>query len=107
MLSATPQLFALFDPQNELTEKQLDELGKENFDDFLSYLDQKAEHLKKFTKPLDTYHLKMYAGASSDSADEVDLKKLKKLVIKNSSMWKLKMGHLKQFVEIAVLVIFL
>ena len=85
----------LFDPQNELTEKQLDELGNENFDDFLSYLDQKAEHLKKFTKPLDTYHLKMYAGASSDSADEVDLKKLKKLGKENEAIGFDKEKHLE------------
>jgi hypothetical protein len=43
----------LFDPQNELTDKQLDELANQNFDDFLDYLDQKAEYLKQFTKPLE------------------------------------------------------
>jgi hypothetical protein len=40
-----------FDPQNELTDKQLDELANQNFDEFLDYLDQKAEYLKQFTKP--------------------------------------------------------
>ena len=45
-----------FDPNNPLSEKELDKLGEENFDDFLNYLDQKAEHLKQFTKPLSSYH---------------------------------------------------
>ena len=31
-----------FDPNNPLSEKELDKLGEENFDDFLNYLDQKA-----------------------------------------------------------------
>ena len=51
-----------FDPQNELTDEQLDELANQNFDDFLDYLDQKAAHLKQFTKPLDAYHLKRFAA---------------------------------------------
>jgi hypothetical protein len=54
-----------FDPNNELTETQLDELATENFDDFLDYLDQKAEHLKQFTKPLSSYHTKRYASISA------------------------------------------
>jgi len=39
-----------FDPNNELNEKELELLGESNFDDFLDYLDQKAKHLKQFTK---------------------------------------------------------
>jgi len=56
-----------FDPNNELSEEELDKLGKENFDDFLDYLDQKAEHLKQFTKPLSSYHTKRYASISAAS----------------------------------------
>ena len=52
----------LFDPQNELTDEQLDELANQNFDDFLDYLDQKAEYLKQFTKPLSSYHTKRFAS---------------------------------------------
>ena len=51
-----------FDPNNELSDKELDALADANFDEFLDYLDQKAEYLKKFTKPLDPYHLKRYAS---------------------------------------------
>ena len=81
----------LFDPQNELTDKQLDELANQNFDDFLDYLDQKAEYLKQFTKPLDPYHLKRYAEQSKkDSTGESltldEIKKLQKLGEANTKM---------------------
>ena len=54
-----------FDPNDELTEKELELLGESNFDDFLDYLDQKAKHLKQFTKPLSSYHTKRYASISA------------------------------------------
>ena len=76
----------VYDPNNELSDKELDTLAEKDFDMFLDYLDQKANYLKNFTKPLDTHHLKLYAGASSDSADEVDLKKLKKLGKENEAI---------------------
>ena len=36
-----------YDPNNELTDKELDNLGKDDFDGFLEYLDGKAEHMKQ------------------------------------------------------------
>jgi hypothetical protein len=54
-----------YDPNNELTEEQLNKLGEDDFDAFLDYLDQKAEHLKQFTKPLGEYHTKRYAAVSA------------------------------------------
>ena len=54
-----------FDPNNELSEEELSKLGEENFDDFLDYIDQKAEHLKQFSKPLSSYHTKRYASISA------------------------------------------
>ena len=80
-----------FDPKNELSEEELDKLGKENFDDFLDYLDQKAEHLKKSSKPLDPYHLKRFAAqAKMESKDEAltveEIKKLQKLGEDNTRM---------------------
>ena len=56
-----------FDPQNELNDEQLDELANQNFDDFLDYLDQKAEYLKQFTKPLSSYHTKRFASVVAAS----------------------------------------
>jgi hypothetical protein len=55
----------IYDHENPLSEEELDELGKENFDKFLDYIDQKAEHLKQFTKPLSSYHTKRYASLTS------------------------------------------
>jgi uncharacterized protein with von Willebrand factor type A (vWA) domain len=79
-----------FDPQNELTDKQLDELSNENFDAFLDYLDQKAEYLKQFTKPLDPYHLKRYAAqtkleTTGETLTTEELKKLQKLGEQNTA----------------------
>ena len=42
----------IFDPENELTQEQLDKLAEENFDDFLNYLDQKSAHLLKDKKKI-------------------------------------------------------
>jgi hypothetical protein len=58
----------IFNPDNQLTEEELDKLGETNFDGFLEYLDGKSEYLKKFTKPLDTHHLKAFA--SLDAAEQ-------------------------------------
>jgi len=39
-----------YDPENELTEQELDSLAKEDFDMFLDYLDQKSEYLRRPAK---------------------------------------------------------
>jgi hypothetical protein len=39
-----------FDPNNPLSDIELDKLGKEDFDAFLEYLDQKSAHLLKNSK---------------------------------------------------------
>jgi hypothetical protein len=51
-----------YDPNNPLTDKELDKLGKDDFDGFLEYLDGKTEHLKQFSKPLSSYHTKRFAA---------------------------------------------
>ena len=55
----------IYDHENPLSDKELELLGESNFDDFLDYIDQKAEHLKQFTKPLSSYHTKRYASLTS------------------------------------------
>jgi len=35
-----------FDPNNQLTDEELDKLGKDEFDGFLEYIDEQADHLK-------------------------------------------------------------
>ena len=47
-----------YDPNNELTDEQINQLSE---DDFFEYLDSKAEYLKGFTKPLGEYHTKRFA----------------------------------------------
>ena len=80
-----------FDPNNELSDKELDALAEKDFDMFLDYLDQKAEYLKKFTKPLDPYHLKRFAEQTKketkgESLTTEELRKLQKQGEENTRM---------------------
>lgn len=47
-----------YDPNNELTDEQMNKLSE---DDFFEYLDSKAKYLSQFTKPLGEYHTKRFA----------------------------------------------
>ena len=51
-----------YDHSNPLSDKELDKLGKEDFDGFLEYLDGKTAYMKQFTKPLSSYHTKRFAA---------------------------------------------
>lgn len=51
-----------YDPNNPLSDEELDKLGKEDFDKFLEYLDSKTAYMKQFTKPLSSYHTKRFAA---------------------------------------------
>ena len=77
----------IYDHENPLSEEELDELGEEDFDKFLDYLDQKAEHLKQFTKPLSSYHTKRYASLTSaqqgKTITDEELKKANEIGRKN------------------------
>ena len=53
-----------YDPNNPLSDKELDKIGKDDFDGFLEYLDGKTEYMKQFTKPLSSYHTKRFASLS-------------------------------------------
>ena len=76
-----------YDPNNPLTDEQLDELGKTDFDAVLEYLDSQSEYLKKFTKPLSSYHTKRYASLASAAVGkqitDEELKKADELGKKN------------------------
>jgi hypothetical protein len=68
----------IYDPNNELTDEQLENLGNEDFDSMLEYLDGQAEYLKKFTKPLSSYHTKRFAaGAAKSSGKDITDEELK------------------------------
>lgn len=48
-----------YNPENELTDTELSALDEK---DFFEYLDTKAAYLKQFTRPLESYHTKRFAG---------------------------------------------
>lgn len=91
----------IYNHEKPLTDDELETLGNENFDSMLEYLDSQAEYLKKFTKPLSSYHTKRYASLSltqqgKEITDE-ELKKANEIGRKNeleaedkvnSKMWK-------------------
>lgn len=82
-----------YDPNNPLTDKELDEIAAYDFDKFLEYLDSKTEYLKTKTRPLNTHELKKinYLDAAS-RGDEISQKRweeIKKLGKQNEqSIWK-------------------
>ena len=53
-----------YNPDNELTEEQVTALPEEQF---FEYIDSKAAYLKQFTRPLETYHTKRFAGVTAAS----------------------------------------
>ena len=69
-----------YNPENELTEMELDELGKKDFDAFLTYLDGKVAYLKQFTTPIGQYHAKQFASMTKGEAlTTEELKRAKEL----------------------------
>lgn len=76
-----------YDPKNELTDKQLDELGKTDFDAVLEYLDSQAEYLKQFSKPLSSYHTKnftsMAVASQGNQITDEEFKRANKIGKKN------------------------
>lgn len=67
----------IYNPNNELTEEQLKELSET---EFFEYLDTKAAHLKKNSRPLGTYEAKHFAAWTKGEALTTDeLKKAKEL----------------------------
>jgi ABC-type dipeptide/oligopeptide/nickel transport system ATPase component len=53
-----------YEPNNELSQEEMDILAEKDFDMFLDYLDQKADYLKQFSKPLSEYHMTRYSAIS-------------------------------------------
>lgn len=54
-----------YDPDNPLSEDELDELGKVDFEGFLEYLDSKTEYLKSKTRPLNSHEMKKFAAMAA------------------------------------------
>ena len=51
----------IYDPNNPLSDKELDKIAEEDFDKFLEYLDSKSAYLKTKTRPLNSHELKKMA----------------------------------------------
>ena len=62
-----------YDSNNPLTEEQINLL---NDDELFEYLDSRAEYLKKYSRPLDTYHSKQFLAATKGG--EVTKEELKR-----------------------------
>tara|TARA_B100001564_G_C20013715_1_gene391419 strand:- start:108 stop:377 length:270 start_codon:yes stop_codon:yes gene_type:complete len=60
----------IYDPNNPLSDKELDKIAEEDFDKFLEYLDSKTAYLKQFTKPLSSYHTKRFASLDKATRGE-------------------------------------
>ena len=54
-----------YDPNNPLSDEELDKIAEEDFDMFLEYLDSKTEYLKSKTRPMNTHELKQIASLSA------------------------------------------
>lgn len=55
----------IYDPNNPLTDAQLDELAEKDFDMFLEYLDSQSEYLRQDIRPLNAYEVKRMAGLTA------------------------------------------
>lgn len=66
-----------YDPNNPLTESEINSMDD---DTLFVYLDSRAEYLKKYSRPLDTYHTKQFLAVSNGGkiTDE-ELKNAKKI----------------------------
>jgi len=56
-----------YDPENPLTEEQLDKLGKEDFDSVLEYLDGMSNHQKRKGNPKVKEHKEQKRQSLRDS----------------------------------------
>jgi len=54
-----------YNPNKPLTDEELDKLSKDDFDKFLEYLDSQSEHLRKYTRPLNSHETKKMASLSA------------------------------------------
>ena len=72
----------IYDPNNPLSDEELDKIAKEDFDKFLEYLDSKTAYLKQFQNHY-PHHLKRFVSQAKMDAGEgalttEEIKKLQK-----------------------------
>ena len=69
----------VYDPNNPISDDELDKIAKEDFDKFLEYLDSKTEYLKSKTRPLNTHELKKFASlAAANEGRKISDKELER-----------------------------
>lgn len=61
-----------YDPEHPLSDEEINEMDD---DTLFTYLDSRAEYLKKYSRPLDTYHTKQFLASTKGS--EITEKELK------------------------------
>lgn len=87
----------IYNPDNPLSDKELDKLGEEDFDGFLEYLDGKTEYMKQFTKPLSSYHTKRFAALDAANKGkkltDKELEYAEKIGKENEEKAKEKIAH--------------
>tara|TARA_R100000908_G_C3629253_1_gene70921 strand:- start:196 stop:471 length:276 start_codon:yes stop_codon:yes gene_type:complete len=86
-----------YDPNNPLTDKELDEMAEHDFNWFLEYLDSKSEYLKTKSRPLNSHELKkisfLDAAARGDSITKEKWESIKKQGKENEKhFWDKKNG---------------
>lgn len=54
-----------YDPNNPISDEELDKIAKEDFDKFLEYLDSKTAYLKSKTRPLNSHEMKKFAAMAA------------------------------------------
>jgi len=90
-----------YDPENPLSDEELDKLAEEDFDKFLEYLDSKTAYLKQFTKPLDAYHLKRFAANTlkAQKGEQLSVEEIKKLQKRGDENTKMTDEELEKHLE--------
>jgi len=72
-----------YDHNNPLSDEELDELAKNDFDMFLEYLDSKTEYLKSKTRPLNSHEMKKFAAMAAANEgrtiSDAELERAKKI----------------------------
>ena len=86
-----------YDPNNPLTDKELDEMAEHDFNWFLEYLDSKSEYLKTKSRPLNSHELKKISfldeAARGDSITKEKCESIKKQGKENEKhFWDKKNG---------------
>ena len=87
-----------YNPEKELTKE---EMSKLDFDVFLDYLDQKAEHLKQFSRPLNRTETKKIATLDNaqrgKSLTKESFNKIKEIAQENDDKLHKEVEHKLKF----------